>query len=166
MNDSLYEPGQLYFFGGWSGYDPPVNPRFPIDYSTAEGKPAFSVFTFDGRGRPLSFEKWLVSRSAADASVLPRGLVPGTHYFAASPAGRPLVNDALSLEETMPPLSVYYRASVAAGGTTRFERVERERTIHHLYSYWDDGRLREFRSEPAGEPGSIVGYDRSGREIK
>jgi len=166
VSESSYRPGELYFFGGWSGYDPPVNPRFPIDYATAEGKAAFSVFTFDAGGRPLSFEKWLVTRSPADQSALPDGLPPGVHYFESSASGSSVPDRVLSLEETRPPVADYHRAVVDDGGATRLERVQRVRMIHHVYSYWENGVLREFRSEPATEPGSVATYDRSGNEVR
>lgn len=158
--------GRRYYFGSWTGYQPPVKPRDPMEYEVAEGRPAFSVFVFDGDGRVQWFEKWLASAVPADPEVLAgRELEPGRRFFAPSSSDPSMPGEEISLEGTRP-LSVYFRATVDVGGDpATVERVERERTIRHEYEYWENGAIREFRYEPGTGPGGVDRYDRDGELV-
>lgn len=161
-----YVPGQRYYFATWLGYQPPVKPHNAIDYETAQASQAFSIFTFDANGRVATFEKWLAVTTPADASALnDRSLSVGIHFFAVAAGAGEDPDGALTLEETRDRVH-YFRAMIEADGTPiRLERVRRERMIRHEYTYWENGELRESRSEPVTSPDCIERYDRSGRRL-
>lgn len=158
--------GRRYYFGSWTGYQPPVKPLDPIEYEVAEGRPAFSVFVFDGEDRVQWFEKWLANAVPADPDVLAgRELKPGRRFFAPSSSDPSVPGEEVPLEGTGK-LTVYFRATVGADGApATVERVERERTIRHDYEYWENGALKEFRYEPGTGPGGVDRYDRDGELV-
>ena len=164
MSDS--PPGTPRYFATFTGYAPPLRPHNEIDYARAEASDAFSVFVFDAQGRVASFEKRLQHREPQPPSRLDgRQLPPGLHFFAPGAAGAAALGPALALDDTKG-LAEYYRAQVGADGSVAsLERVTRERTLRHVYTYWDNGRLREARYDADGTAATVERFDRDGKAL-
>jgi hypothetical protein len=159
-------PGVPYYYATWTGYDPPVKPHRPIDYAQAEEGAAFSVFVFDEKGKVASFEKWLATVSPKEP-VLPgeRTLHAGLHFFSVKEGEPETIGEEILLEGTMNRPD-YYRVRVGPDGKpTSIERVHRDRTIRHEYEYWENGKLREVRYDPAPPRGPVERFDKKGKPI-
>lgn len=158
--------GTPCYFASWTGYFPPLQPHNPIDYRRAEASRAFAVFVLDEQERPLLFEKWLTNATPQDPSALDgRGLPAGRIFFALDDVGGERPSRLLSLDETRS-MADYFRAHVHPDGmVATLERVQRERTMHHEYRYWEDGQLREFRYF-AGDELRVDTFDREGNPVR
>jgi hypothetical protein len=124
-------------------YSLPIRPELPISESEAERGRSFYRFAIEG-GRVQWAEKWLVDRAPERADFqTPSSLTPGVHVFSFAPesgAVRPM--NLSGIRE----LSKYLRVEVFADGRPALvERVSRQRVMRHDYTYWENGKLRQWR---------------------
>jgi hypothetical protein len=154
-------PGEPQYFGAFTGYNPPVKPKYPIDYTKAESGNAFSMFTFDVGERVVLFEQYRINAKAVTATGFgdPK---PGLHFFAIDSTDSSKVGAEITLENTKKSTE-YYRVRVAEDGAIKVERVNRWLTLRHRYAYWDNGKLREARYESPDQPTTVEQFNRKGK---
>lgn len=157
--------GRPRYFARWTGHAHPFRPREPIEYAVAEQSRTFNAFIYDDRDWVTGFDKWVAHATPHDPNdVIGRDLPRGQVFFESVPAGNGRPGRILTLNETEP-LTEYFRARVHPDGSiATLERVRRERTIHHEYTYWEDGSLKEVRFASGGKTG-YGEFDRAGNMV-
>ena len=161
------KPGEQYF-KSWASYHIPRRPVDPITYSATEPLESFYLAIYDASGKLAKFTKYLREMDPAGRlSVEAKHPARKAIYFQAVPDahGNLRPGNELPYSETTG-LSVYFKGITdSTGKSVELELVHVAIFFSDEYSYWPNGKLKDYVSR--GEDGMVIrrSYDSSGKEL-